>query len=102
MKEWFVLRRANGDLFSEEIGGKVRIPVWSSAEAVQRFKVHNPELLIFLPTRLTAALAQKSKSRFGADANLEFFLLSDETPAAELDEGTTMNAAEMFAESQAA
>ncbi len=96
MTEWFALRRANGELFSEPVNEKIRIPVWSSEDAVVRFKVHNPEVKVFLPVRLTPALAQRSKSRFAADAKLEFFLLSDETTTAELDEGKPISAEAIF------
>ena len=42
MSELFVMRRANGDLFTQEINGKLVIPVWSGRDAVARYKERNP------------------------------------------------------------
>jgi hypothetical protein len=52
MSEMYVMRRANGDLFTEEIEGRLLIPVWSSRETVARYKERNPKLINFLPARL--------------------------------------------------
>jgi len=98
----FVMRRANGDLFTEVIDGKIRIPVWSNEEAVERFKAHNPELMIFLATPLTRLLAQKIGQRFGAETEIEFFLLSDDAPSVQLDDGETIDIEEIFPEQQVA
>lgn len=98
----FVMRRANGDLFTEVMDGKIRIPVWSNEDAVERFKAHNPELMIFLATPLTRSLVQKIGQRFGAEKELEYFLLSDYAPSVQLDDGETVNIEEIFPEQQVA
>lgn len=97
-----VMRRANGDLFTEVVGGKVRVPVWSDEDAVERFKARNPELMIFLATPLTRSIIQKSKQKLGTDAEIEFFLLSDDAPSASLNDGEPINIEEVFPDQQAA
>lgn len=97
-----VMRRANGDLFTEVVNGRVRVPLWSSEDAVDRFKVHNPELMVFFAAPLTRSLVEKSRQKYGLDSAVEFFLLSDDAPSAQLDAGEAINIEEVFAELQAA
>lgn len=52
MAEMLVMRCANGDLFTEAIGGQPRIPVWSSRAAVSRYRERYPELLTGWPAAL--------------------------------------------------
>src|SRR6185436_18084849 len=87
MGEMFVLRRANGELFSEEINGKLNIAVWPNAEVLARYKERNPELMIFLPARLTRTLIDKVGSGLGKEGAAEFFLLADDAPDADLEDG---------------
>lgn len=89
MSELFVLRRANGDLLTEQVGGRVRVPIWSSRDAVARFKERNPELMVFLPARLNRSLMKKI-------GDAEFFLLSNDTPDADLDDGMPVRREEIF------
>jgi hypothetical protein len=86
MNDMFVMRRANGDVFSEEIDGKPRVPVWSSEEGLARYKERNPELLTFLPARLTRTLMAKIGSGLAGEG-ATFLLLDEDNPAADLDVG---------------
>jgi hypothetical protein len=101
MSELFVVRRANGDLFAEPINGKLRIFAWSSEDSVERYKAHNPELIVFLPTRLRRPLIERIR-RDGAEGELEIFLLSDDAPDADLDDGRPIPLKEIFPEDEAA
>lgn len=47
MNDMLVLRRADGELFTEEINGKQVIPLWSSAEEVARYIGTQPEARYF-------------------------------------------------------
>jgi len=94
MNEMLVLRRADGELFTEEINGKQVIPLWSSSEEVARYKERNPKLITFLPTQLTGALRNKSKSIGGTGT--EFFLISEENHDANLDDGNPVSLEEIF------
>ena len=93
----YLMRRANGDLFTEEVQGKVRIPVWSSRDAIDRYKARNPELIVFLPARLDRSLLNKTKA-LTKEAPVEFFLLSEEDPNASLYEGRPLTPEEIFPE----
>jgi hypothetical protein len=102
MSELFVLRRANGNLFTQEINGKLVIPVWSSRDTVARYKERNPELMIFLPARLDRSTIKKVKSGPGDEGAAQFFLLSEDAPDAYLDEGRLITSEEIFPEGQIA
>jgi hypothetical protein len=94
MSEMSVLRRANGEPFSEEINGKRVIPVWSSEQEVARYKERNPELITFLPSQLTRFLSNKAWMAFSNGA--EFFLLSEDDHDANLDDGRPMSLKEIL------
>jgi hypothetical protein len=74
MTEMLVMRHANGDLFTEALGGQPRIPVWSSRAAVSRYRECKPELLIDLPARLDDSLIKRIASGIGRErgARLSF------------------------------
>ena len=97
MGDVYLMRRANGDLFTEEVQGKVRIPVWSSRDAADRYKARNPELSVFLPARLDRLLMNKVKT-LNNEGPVEFFLLSAEDPNASLYEGRPIMPEEIFPE----
>jgi hypothetical protein len=101
MSELFVMRRADGHLFTEEINGKLCLPVWSSEEAVLRYRERNPELGVFLPQRFSRALLKDLAVSSGTQATPEFFLLSDEDPDADLEDGRPVSLEEIFPESEA-
>ena len=100
MGDVYVMRRANGDLFTEEVQGKVRIPVWSSRDAADRYKARNPELNVFLPARLDRLLLNKIKT-LNNEGPVEFFLLLEEDPNASLYEGRPIMPEEIFPEHEA-
>ncbi|HLG16288.1 MAG TPA: hypothetical protein VJH03_17545 [Blastocatellia bacterium] len=91
------MRRANGDLLAEEIEGRLRVPVWSSREAAERYKLRNYELLIYFPVRLDRSLLKHIKG-----AVPEFFLLSEDDPGASLEEGTPIPIEAMLPEDSVA
>ena len=101
MGDVYVMRRANGDLFTEEVQGKVRIPVWSSRDAANRYKARNPKLSVFLPARLDRLLLNKTKT-LSSEGPIEFFLLSEEDPNASLYEGRPIMPEEIFPELEVA
>jgi hypothetical protein len=100
MGEMYVMRRANGDLFTEHIDGRMQIPVWTSLEAVARYKERNPELMTFLPARLSRSLMKKIESGLGREGAKEFFLLSESTPDGYLDDGRPISLEELFPEGE--
>ena len=100
MSDVFVMRRANGDLFTEEINGRLRIPVWKSEEAVARYRERNPELITFLPLRWSRPLMNRVASGLGSEGTMEFFLLSEDDPDADLTDGKPISLEEIFPESE--
>jgi hypothetical protein len=100
MGEMYVARRANGDLFTEVINGRLQIPVWTSAEAVARYKERNPELMTYLPTRLSRPLMKKIESGLGSGLTSELFLLSESDPDAYLNDGKPISLEEIFPEGE--
>lgn len=96
MAETHVLRRANGDLFTEEVGGRTYVPIWSSEGSARRYKERNPELLIYFPARLDRRLIKRITSRADAGGAVEFFLLSDDDPDADLSDGRPVSLEEIF------
>jgi hypothetical protein len=96
MGEMFVMRRANGELFTEQINGKLNIAVWPNAEALARYKERNPELMIFLPTRLTRPLIDRVGSGPGKEGAAGFFLLAEDAPDADLENGRPITLEEIF------
>ena len=102
MSELFVMRRANGDLFTHEINGELVTPVWSGRGGVARYKERNPELMFFLPARLDRSTTKKVNSGRGAEGTTRFFILSDDAPDAYLDEGRLITLEEILPEGQIA
>jgi hypothetical protein len=100
MSEMLVMRRANGKFFMEEVNGKRRIPLWSSEDALARYKERNPHLITFLPARLTDSLLDRIRSAAGNEGATEFFLLADDSPDASLDDGRPISLEEVFAASE--
>ena len=100
MSDMFVMRRADGGLFTEEINGKLTVPVWSSEEALARYRERNPELMTFLAARLTRSLINRPGSGVAGEGTTEFYLLSEDDPDAELDDGRPIPLEEIFPETQ--
>lgn len=100
MSDAYVMRRANGDLFTEEINGRRHIPVWKSEGAAERYRERNPELLTFLPLRLSRPLMKKITSGLGNEGTTEFFLLSEDDPDADLTDGVPVSLEEIFPEGE--
>jgi hypothetical protein len=87
MSDMFVMRRADGDLFTKEVNGKVIVPLGSSEDALARYKERNPELMTFRPTRLTRSLINQIGSGLAAKGTTGFLLLAEDDPGADLDDG---------------
>ena len=96
MAEMLVMRRANGDLFSKEIDGQPRIPVWSSRAACARYRARNPELLTYLPARLDEQLLKRIAAGANGARHVTFFLISEDAPDASLDRGRLVSPDELL------
>jgi hypothetical protein len=92
MNNIFVMRRANGDLFTERVRDVVVVPVFEDRDTVDRYKARNPELMLYFPARLDKSiLASATRSK----ESREFFLLSPDAPDADLDQGKLISSDEL-------
>lgn len=91
----FVMRRADGTLFTEERNGRSTIPVWESEETLARYRERNPEFITWFPARLTRTMLERMQA--SQDAS-ELFLLGGDDPSAELDDGRPVSLQEIFPE----
>ena len=89
------MRRANGDLFTVEVGGRPLIPVWSSRDAAARYRERNPELLTYVPARLDDALVRRVAGP-GGERHATFFLMSEDAPDANLSRGRIVSANDLL------
>lgn len=96
MAEMLVTRRANGDLFTEDINGRPCIPVWSSRDAVTRYRERNPELLTYLPARLDNSLIKRIVSEPNKERHTTFSLMSVDAPDAYLNRGRLISLDELL------
>jgi hypothetical protein len=93
MNDLFVMRRANGDLFTEEVDGRVVLPVWSGRDSVERYRERNPRLMIYFPAPLDAKTLKTASS---GQLPLEYFLLEEGDPDADLEEGRMISPDEVL------
>lgn len=100
MGEMYVARRANGDVFTEVIGERLQIPIWTSPEAVARYKERNPELMTYMPARLSRPLIKKIESGLGPEGTSALFLLSEDAPDAYLNNGRPISLEDIFPEGE--
>jgi hypothetical protein len=102
MAEMLVMRRANGDLFTEEINGRPCIPVWSSRDAVSLYRERNPELLTYLSARLHDSSIERIASDPNKEGQTTFSLMSADAPDAYLNRGRLISLDELLPMSNAA
>lgn len=95
-KTYYVLRRANGDILTVDIGGRQAIAIWEDERAVRRSKLTNPELIVYVPAPLTRQLVER---RF-PDRDVSFFLVDSRDP--DLKTGRRMSPADVFPEPELA
>jgi hypothetical protein len=98
MSELYVMRRANGDLFTVEAEGERRIPVWPSKEAAARYKARNPDLMVFFPALLDRSILLRAAAKPESAAPPRFLLLPEDSPDANLYEGRLVAVEEVFLE----
>jgi hypothetical protein len=80
-----MMRRANGELFTLMLKGRVHLALWRSLQSAVYYKARNPELLVFSPASAASPFGQKSLAALQrADAGL--FLLTG-TGRARLGDG---------------
>ena len=83
----YLMKRANGDLFTLTVGGNEYVAVWPNEFAARRYKARNPELLVYLPARIDRALVERKLGRLLHEQSLRFWLLDENDPAAGFNRG---------------
>lgn len=84
---YFLMRRANGDLFTLAIEGKEYVAVWPDEASAIRYKERNPELLTYLPARIDRRMVERKLRPLMTVRPLRFWLLDRDDPAAEFESG---------------
>ena len=85
-RQFYGMRRANGDWFALEVDGRNRVPVFHTPAGAWRARARNPELTLFRPALIDEeALEDLATADEGRPAG--FWLVEDEDPAAALAHG---------------
>jgi hypothetical protein len=85
-REYFGMRRANGDWFAMEIESQRRVLVFRSLDAAWRWRAKNPQLMLFWPVPVDdKALAHFARANDGRPVS--FWLIDEDDPAADLRRG---------------
>jgi len=76
MRNIYVMQRANGDVFSVDVHGRFRVPLFNSSSDAFLARLRNFGMLLFKPVQLNAALL-KELVPVGGAAEVDFWLVSD-------------------------
>jgi hypothetical protein len=72
----YALQRSNGDWFSLNDYGRLRIPVFSSSNHAMEARAHNPAMLLFKPVVLDEGLLNEIAATEG-ETKAAFWLVSN-------------------------
>jgi len=87
---FYGMRRANGDWFALEVGGRNRVPVLRTNAGAWRARARNQELMLFRPAPVDEkALEELATADEGRPA--AFWLVDEEEPAATLAHGRPLD-----------
>src|SRR5258708_19286136 len=85
MPRFYVMRRANGELMSEIVNNNQLMPVWPDFLSLEKYKVFNPELSLFLPTQIDERMIASLKAL--EKQGTKFLLMSSEEHSPNLKDG---------------
>ena len=91
MKEYFAMRRANGDWFALDDAGRFRVPIFASSGAAMTARSQDTGMECFRPVVLDAVAFQNLKSTDEGKAC--FWLVGD--PLRKLSRGRSMERQEL-------
>jgi hypothetical protein len=86
----FILRRANGEVFTISINDVPHVAVWDSELGIRRSKNINPDLIVYVP----ATLDRRVIKRQLAGQPIKFFLVDSFDP--DLTSGREISEDELF------
>ena len=87
MTYFFVMRRANGEFFTESLAGVQSLPIWPGILTLEKYKIFNPELDLFLPAHLNDPRIN-SKLKSLEKSGMKFLLMTSDDPSPDLSDGT--------------
>ena len=85
-REFYGMRRANGDWFALDACGESRVPVFRSPEGAWRARARNPELTLFRPALLDERALDDLAAADGGRP-VSFLVVEEDDPAAGLTRG---------------
>lgn len=91
MSNLYGMRRANGDWFSFEDGGRLRVPVFHSSHDAFMARLRTVEMLVFSPIALDVRLVNEI-----ADDETEVKFSMVDNPFASLKRGDTLSPAQVL------
>src|SRR5215211_3448593 len=92
MSDIFAMRRANGDWFTLDHHGRLRVPLFRSSKDATIARMRNFGLLVFKPMLLDTRLL-KDIAPLPGENEVEFFIVDD--PFASLKRGSTVGRTEL-------
>ena len=94
MNQIYALRRANGDWFSLDNGGRYRVPIFRTRSDAMIARARNFEMLLFNPVELTLLLIKQLVPAAG-NGEVDFCMIRD--PLDKLDRGRLLKHADLEA-----
>lgn len=92
MSNLYAMRRANGDWFALDDGGRFRVPVFSSRWGGMLARVSHPGMLLFKPAALDGRALEELVTAGGAE-DADFWLVDD--PFTSLKRGRSLDRAQL-------
>ena len=86
------MRRANGDWFAFDVGGRLRVPLFQGREAAVHSRLRNSEMLLFKPVELDPQLL-KEMFPVGDASQIDFCVIGD--PSRSLKKGIVIEHAKV-------
>lgn len=92
MSNIYVMQRANGDIFSFDHQGRLRVPLFRSSSEAMTARSRNVEMLLFKPVTLSSRLL-KELVPTGGGSEVDFWLVND--PLISLNRGSLIEHAKL-------
>lgn len=80
MAEFYVMQRANGELLTETINNQRTVPVWPDFQSLQKFRMFNPALSLFLPKLIDSRTMGKLKALEKQGSKFLFMTTEEHSP----------------------
>ena len=85
----YLMRRANGDLFTLSFDDREYIAIWPEETSARRFKSANSALAVYWPVLIDKNVVEKRLRKLPNQDNMKFWLLDDYDVSLDLENGRT-------------